>query len=141
MITNLLDTYDRLIAFGKKHLKYLFVMQGLQSISARDKILREIVSNLLIHRDYANAYDARFVIEKNPLLTENSNRPHGSGKLKLPFFGPFPKNPPISKMLREIILPDELDSGMENMEKGKHTSLIQYTILHMKIIWLCLTSR
>ncbi len=30
-------------------------MEELQSISARDKIIREIVSDLLAHRDYANA--------------------------------------------------------------------------------------
>ncbi len=86
MITNLLDTYDRLIAFGKKHLNDLFVIQGLQSISTRDNILREIVSNLLIHRDYANVYVAKFVIEKNRLFTENSNRPHGSGKQNASYF-------------------------------------------------------
>ncbi len=47
ILTNLLDSYDRLIAFGKKHLNDLFTMEGIISISARDKILREIVSNLL----------------------------------------------------------------------------------------------
>ena len=86
IITTLLDSYDRWIAFNKKHLEYLFVMQGLQRISVRDKILREIVSNLLIHRDYANAYVTKLAIEKNRLFTENSNRPHSSGKLNLATF-------------------------------------------------------
>lgn len=64
ILTNLLDSYDRLIAFGKKHLNDLFTMDGMLSVSARDKILREIVSNLLAHRDFSNAYVAKFVIEK-----------------------------------------------------------------------------
>ena len=45
-----------MIPFGEKHLNDLFVMDGLQSVSARDKILREIVSNSLAHRDFSNAF-------------------------------------------------------------------------------------
>jgi len=33
--TNLLESYDRLMAFGQKHLNDIFVMEGVQSISAR----------------------------------------------------------------------------------------------------------
>ncbi len=40
----------------------------LQSVSARDKILREIVSNSLAHRDFSNAYVAKMVIERNQIL-------------------------------------------------------------------------
>ena len=117
IITNLLESHDRLIAFGKKHVNDLFVMEGLQSISARDKILREIVSNSLAHRDYSNAYVAKFVIEKDRIFTENSNRSHGFGNLDHTSFEPFPKNPPISKVFREIGLADELGSGMRNTYK------------------------
>ncbi len=117
IVTNLLESHDRMIAFGKKHLNDLFVMEGLQSISARDKILREIVSNSLAHRDYANAYVAKLVIEKNRILTENGNRSHGFGDLNPTSFEPFPKNPPISKVFREIGLADELGSGMRNTYK------------------------
>lgn len=117
IITNLLESYDRLIDFGKKHLNDLFATEGMQSISARDKILREVVSNSLAHRDYANAYVAKLVIEKDRILTENSNRSHGFGKLDPTSFEPFPKNPPISKVFREIGLADELGSGMRNTYK------------------------
>ncbi len=117
IITNLLESHDRLIAFGKKHLNDLFVIEGMQSISARDKILREIVSNSLAHRDYANAYVAKLVIEKDRIFTENSNRSHGFGDLDPSSFEPFPKNPPISKVFREIGLADELGSGMRNTYK------------------------
>ena len=58
IITNLLDTYDRMIAFGQKHLSDPFVQEGVQSVSARDRILREICSNSLAHRDYSSGYVA-----------------------------------------------------------------------------------
>ena len=117
IITNLIDSYRRLMDFGKKHLNDSFVLDGDQSISARDKILREIISNILAHRDYSNAYTAQFVIESNRIYTKNSNLPHGHGELKLNQFEPFPKNPPISKVFREIGYADELGSGMRNTNK------------------------
>lgn len=117
IITNLIDSYRRLMEFGKKHLNDSFVLDGDQSVSARDKILREIISNILAHRDYSSAYTAQFVIEKDKIFTKNSNLPHGHGELRLNKFEPFPKNPPISKVFREIGYADELGSGMRNTNK------------------------
>ena len=101
----------------KKHLSDPFVQEGIQSISARDQILREIFSNSLAHRDYSSGYIAKFVIEKDRLYTENANRSHGHGALQLSSFEPYSKNPPISKVFREIGLADELGSGMRNTYK------------------------
>ena len=117
IITNLIDSYTRLMEFGKKHLNDVFVLDGTQSVSARDKILREIISNILAHRDFSNAYTAKLIIERDKIYTENSNLPHGHGELQLNKFEPFPKNPPISKVFREIGLADELGSGMRNTNK------------------------
>ena len=71
----------------------------------------------MAHRDYSNAYTAQFVIEKDRDFTKNSNLPHGHGELQLNKFEPFPKNPPISKVFREIGYADELGSGMRNTNK------------------------
>lgn len=117
IITNLIDSYRKLMDFGKKHLNDTFVLDGDQSVSARDKILREIISNILAYRDYSNAYIAQFVIERDKMFTKNSNLPHGHGELQLNKFEPFPKNPPISKVFREIGYADELGSGMRNTNK------------------------
>ena len=117
IITNLFDTYDRLMEFGRKHLSDPFVLEGINSVSARDKILREIFSNLLAHRDYSSAYVAKFVIEKQRMYTENASKAHGEGILNLTTFEPFPKNPAISKVFRETSLADELGSGMRNTYK------------------------
>ena len=77
----------------------------------------EIFSNSLAHRDYSSGYVAKFVIERNRLYTENANRSHGHGALHLSSFEPYAKNPPISKVFREIGLADELGSGMRNTYK------------------------
>jgi divergent AAA domain protein len=36
----------------------LFVLDGIVNVNARDRILREIVSNTLAHRDYSSGYPA-----------------------------------------------------------------------------------
>ena len=117
VITNLIDSYDRLIAFGQKHLNDLFVLDGIININARDRILREIVSNTLAHRDYSSGFPAKMIIDNEKIMIENSNLAHGMGVLSLQKFEPFPKNPTISKVFREIGLADELGSGMRNTYK------------------------
>ena len=117
VITNLIDSYDRLINFGRKHLNDLFVLEGIVNVNARDRILREIVSNTLAHRDYSSGFPAKMIIDDEKITIENSNVAHGIGALDLQKFEPFPKNPSISKVFREIGLADELGSGMRNTYK------------------------
>ena len=100
ILTNLIESYDRLIAFGQKHLNDTFHLEGVQRVSVRDRILREIVSNLLMHRDFSSGYVAKLVIENEHLYTENGNLSHGHGVLNIASFEPFSKNPPISKVFR-----------------------------------------
>lgn len=38
--------------FGKRHLNDLFTLDGIQRVSSRDAILREIISNLLMHKGF-----------------------------------------------------------------------------------------
>ena len=117
VITNLIDSYSRLMAFGQKHLNDIFVLDGIQRVSARDHILREMISNTLAHRDYSSALSAQFVIERDRMYTTNSNLANGHGVLNPKTFKPFSKNPPIAKVFREILLADELGSGMRNSYK------------------------
>lgn len=126
IITNLIDSYDRLMQFGQRHLNDRFILveeedengnKTIQNVSARDRILREIVGNILMHRDFSSGYVAKMVIEKNRIEITNANRPHGNGNLNIDTFEPFQKNPAISKAFREMGLADELGSGMRNTYK------------------------
>ena len=117
VITNLIDSYNRLMSFGQKHLNDLFILDGIVSVKARDRILREIISNTLAHRDYSSGFPAKMIIDEEKIIIENSNLAHGIGILDIQKFEPFPKNPSISKVFREIGLADELGSGMRNTYK------------------------
>ena len=115
--TNLLDSHARLLAFGEKHLNDPFYLEDEQRVSLRGRILREIVGNLLIHREYSHAFPAKLVIEREQIFTENSNKPHGHGPIDPDLFSPYPKNPAIARVFKEIGWADELGSGVRKLFK------------------------
>ena len=115
--TNLIDSFDRLMAFIAKHLPDKFYLEGVHSISLRNRLFREIVSNLLIHREFAHGFPAKLIIGRDRVYTENWSRPHGWGAIDPLKFVPFPKNPVIAKFFKEIGRVDELGSGVRNVFK------------------------
>jgi len=115
--SNLIESYDRLMAFVAKHLPDKFFLEKDQRISLRDHIFREVAANMLIHREFLNPYPAKFIIETHRLFAENSNKPHGHGLINPANFSPFPKNPVIARFFKEIGRADELGSGVRNLFK------------------------
>ena len=115
--TNLIESYDRLMAFAAKHLPDKFFLEGTVSISLRDKIAREIISNILIHREYSSSYIAKLIIEKDRMYTENACRASMAGVITPDNLNPDPKNPVIASFFHEIGNADELGSGTRNLFK------------------------
>lgn len=115
--TNLIDAYEELMSFVAKHLPDKFYTEGDQRRSLRTAIFREIVANLIVHREYTNAQPATFIIYKDRIETQNANNPHGEGEISLDNFAPFPKNPLISKFFIQLGRVDELGSGIINVNK------------------------
>ncbi len=76
--TNLIDAYDQLMGFVAKHLPDKFYTEGEQRKSLRTAIFREIVANIIVHREYTNAQPTTFIIYANKVETENANNPHGT---------------------------------------------------------------
>jgi len=76
-----------------------------------------IKRDFLIHREYASAFPAKMIIEKERVIFENTNRPHGHGFIDPGLFTPFPKSPLISVIFKEVGVADELGSGVRNLFK------------------------
>ncbi len=114
---NLVESYERLMAFVAKHLPDKFQLIDGQRINVRDNLFREIAGNLLVHREYTNPFPAKFIIEADQVRSENWNKPHGKGNIDPANFSPYPKNPIIAKLFKEIGWVDELGSGVRNTYK------------------------
>lgn len=114
--TNLIDSYDRLMQFVCRHTDDKFFLEGTQRISVRSFIAREIISNILMHREYSSPYPAKVIVEKGRILTENANKANHYGRIVVTS-APYPKNPIIAKFFNNIGRADELGSGVRNLYK------------------------
>ncbi len=115
--TNLIESYDRLLEFGRKHLPDKFFLEDTINRSLRNTIVREMVSNTLMHREFTSGYTAKFVIEKDRMYVENANRAASAGCITVDTLEPNPKNPIIAAFFRNIGYADQLGSGVRNLFK------------------------
>ncbi len=115
--TNLLDTYAQLMAFIEKHLNDPFYLEGDLRISLRSKIFRELVANLIAHREYMHPGPGMVQILPDSVEFTNPNNPKVFGKIDPQHFTPVAKNPTISKFLLQMGLVEEVGSGMRNVYK------------------------
>ena len=114
---NLIKAYDRLVDFVSKHTNDPFYLEGTQRISIRDIIVRELVSNSLIHRDYSSAFPAKIIVTKDAIFTENWSISKFHGNITLDNFEPYPKNPILANFFINIGRADLLGSGTKNLFK------------------------
>jgi len=113
--TNLIEAYDQLMEFIAKHTNDPFVLIGDQNVSVRSWIARELVSNILAHREYSKSFNAKLIIEKDRIYAENWNRSLVHGRIELENFTPNSKNPLIAKFFMNIGRADQLGSGIRNL--------------------------
>ena len=115
--TNLIESYDQLIAFGQKWLPDKFYLENGATVSLRDKILRETIGNLLIHREYTSSRPGRLIIRKDEMFADNANKVLQPGHITLRNLCPRAKNPVIADFFQAIGRADELGSGVRNLYK------------------------
>jgi len=115
--TNLIDTYLLLKEFINKHLPEKFFMEGDQRIDLRDKIFREVIGNIIVHREYTSAFSTELIITGTEVRITNPTRPLFHGIIHPDGFNPFPKNPNIRKFFTAFGWTDEIGSGIRNSNK------------------------
>lgn len=114
---NLIESYDLLMGFIAKHTNDKFFLIDNVNISVRSAIAREIVSNLLVHREFASSFPAKLIVGKDKIYTENWNRAQRVGRIELQDFTPYPKNPILANFFVNIGYADSLGSGVRNLYK------------------------
>lgn len=114
---NLIFAYERLMAFIKKHLSEIPFIENNFRISLRDKILREVVLNILIHSEYSSLESTTFTIERDRITARNFNVPFIYGSIDMKNTKPHRKNPHIANVFSQTIMVEELGSGMKRIFK------------------------
>ncbi|WP_165171110.1 helix-turn-helix domain-containing protein [Adlercreutzia sp. ZJ242] len=136
---NLIEAYDLLADFCRKHMPDRFFLDGAESISLRDVIVREVIANCLIHREFTSPYPARMLIDSVALQTENASKAMFAGPITPTGFSPLPKNPIISSFFSAIGLAEELGSGTRNLFKysprysGSDPELVEGTVFTARV--------
>jgi ATP-dependent DNA helicase RecG len=116
---NLIEAYSCLTNFVQKHLPDRFMLDesGIQRIDLRNKIFREIIANILAHREYSSSFPAKFLIFSDLVRTENWSKPLQAGSVTLDNLETHPKNPMIAMIFKELGWVEELGSGKKNIRK------------------------
>ncbi len=115
--TNLIDTYLKLKEFVNKHLPEQFYTEGDQRVDLRDKIFREVIGNVIVHREYTSGLSTELIITSSEVRVTNPNKPLFHGVIDPSGFNPFPKNPNIRKFFTAFGWTDEIGSGIRNTNK------------------------
>lgn len=115
--SNLVRAYDELVGFCEKWLPDSFVLDGGQRKSARDVIVRELVCNCLIHREFVSPHIARITIDGEGIRTRNASRALFAGPVTLESLDPTPKNPIIANFFTQMGRSEELGSGTRSLYK------------------------
>ena len=77
-------------------------LEDLRTESARNIITREMIANLLIHREFSSSYQAQFVIENHRMYAENASRAMQKGLITPENLEPNPQNPIIVVFFRNV---------------------------------------
>ena len=116
--TNLIDSYLQALAFIKeKWAEKFYQDRSGERKDLRELIFRELVGNLIIHREYNSARPTEVVIYKDRVEATNPNRARFRGPLDLETFDAEPKNPNIRAFFNVLTWADEIGSGVKNMNK------------------------
>ena len=114
---NLIDTYLETKQFIYKYLPEKFYTEKDQRIDLRDKIFREVIGNVIIHREYTSAYSTDIIISGFEVRITNPNKPLFHGLINPLNFNPYAKNPNIRKFFTALGWADEIGSGIRNTNK------------------------
>ena len=93
------------------------MLDGNRRDGARGVIVRELVSNTLIHREFVSPRIATVTIDRDGIRTRNASRALWSGPVDLENLDPTPKNPVIARVFTQMGRSEELGSGTRNLYK------------------------
>ena len=116
--TNIIDSYLLVLQFIKSKWPEKFWQDADGNRKdLRELIFRELVANIIIHREYNSAATTEVIIYNDRVEVTNPNRTRFTGPLDLETFDAEPKNPNIRAFFNILTWADEIGSGVRNMNR------------------------
>ena len=106
-----------MMSFIEKHLNNPFYIEGTTRINLRTTIFRELVANIITHREYLSPVPGIINLFSDKIEFTNPNNPILFGKIDPKNFMPIAKNPTISRLMLQMGRVEEVGSGMRNIYK------------------------
>lgn len=139
---NLIKSYDEIIKYILDKIDQPFYLspKGV-TYNAVNVVVRELVSNVLIHRDFLDATGTQILLYRDRIEVSNPNNPKTYKDVEMNDLEPFSKNPIIAKTFRKIGYADELGSGFEKIENAcatyfKSTPVVKDKEVFKTVIYL-----
>jgi ATP-dependent DNA helicase RecG len=117
IFSNLTDAYTRLMKFVQRNLPKRILNKQAVSVNVRDKLFCEIVTNILVHREYTHKCPCRLLIFSDRVVTENGIHTFREEKKPFNSIDVQRRNPLICKVFQEMGWIDEPGSGKNNILK------------------------
>ncbi|MCD8286081.1 MAG: putative DNA binding domain-containing protein [Clostridia bacterium] len=114
---NLFKAYDRLMVFAHENISRYREADAAQA-EAMDKVLRNLIVNFLVHREYTSPIPARLVISPDSISTENAHDAEGLGEVAPGFICAYPYRSVLNALLkafREAGLVYGLNTGLDEI--------------------------
>ncbi len=113
---NLINSFDEIQKYINANIESPFFLdENGVTYNATGVVVREIVGNILIHRDFMDATSPKITLYKDRLVATNPNMSRNYQVLDVDNFEPFSKNAIIAKVFRKIGYADELGSGVRKI--------------------------
>lgn len=113
---NLINSFDEIQKYINSNIESPFFLdENGVTYNATGVVVREIVGNILIHRDFMDAISPKIILYKDRLVATNPNMSRNYQVLDVDNFEPFSKNAIIAKVFRKIGYADELGSGVRKI--------------------------
>ena len=109
--TNLVGSFDAITTWLEPRLPDPFRLEGTERVSPKSVIVRELVCNCLMHREYSAPFPARVTLGPDGLGTRNASRSMYSVRITPDNLSPTPKNPIIAGFMTQLGVAEALGSG------------------------------
>jgi ATP-dependent DNA helicase RecG len=117
IFSNLIASYSRLMKFIQRNLPKRVLNKGTTSVNIREKLFNEIVTNLLVHREYAHQLPCRLLIFSDKVITENGTSSSCNSHTTFDSLEVQTKNPLITGVFQAMGWIEERGSGKKNIRK------------------------